>query len=144
MNNVSNYKKHVELDIDINIALSNSTAYISSFFYFWSDSIFVFFACLLASIHFSFVLCLFSFFLLLLHDNGIDDKQEHVKELQDTLHPLDIARQKYFFTDDATPSYRILPDHDDCGNQITEPELWRPLEMNSEDYNAQIEVIVSP
>ena len=86
----------------------------------------------------------FFLFLLLLHDNGIDDKQEHVKELQDTLHPLDIARQKYFFTDDATPSCRILPDHDDCGNQIIEPELWRPLEMNSEEYNSQIEVIVSP
>ncbi|XP_044394886.1 uncharacterized protein [Triticum aestivum] len=90
-NNVSDYKKRVELDIDINIALSNN------------------------------------------------DKQQHVKELQDTLHPLDIARQKYFFTDDATPSCRILPDHDDCGNQIIEPELWRPLEMNSEEYNSQIE-----
>ncbi|XBH87834.1 hypothetical protein VPH35_075219 [Triticum aestivum] len=68
-----------------------------------------------------------------------NDKQQHIQELQDTLHPLDIARQKYFFADDMTPSRRILPDHDDCGNQITEPEFWRPLQMNSEEYNAQIE-----
>ncbi|XBI04710.1 hypothetical protein VPH35_132957 [Triticum aestivum] len=68
-----------------------------------------------------------------------NDKQQHIQELHDTLHPLDIARQKYFFADDMTPSCRILPDHDDCGNQITEPELWHPLQMNSEEYNAQIE-----
>ncbi|XBI05236.1 hypothetical protein VPH35_133420 [Triticum aestivum] len=68
-----------------------------------------------------------------------DDKQQHIKEFQDTLHPLDIARQKYFFADDMTPSCGILLDHDDCGNQITEPELWRPLQMNLEEYNAQIE-----
>uniref|UniRef100_A0A8R7UWR1 Uncharacterized protein n=1 Tax=Triticum urartu TaxID=4572 RepID=A0A8R7UWR1_TRIUA len=92
-NNVSDYKKRVQLDIDINMALSNN------------------------------------------------DKQQRVKEFQDTLHPLDIARKKYFFADDATPSCRILPDHDDCGNQITEPELWCPLEMNTEEYNAQIEEV---
>lgn len=62
-----------------------------------------------------------------------------MKDFQERLHPLDIARLKYFFADDMTPSCRILVDHDDCGNEITEPELWRPLDMDSQAYNAQIE-----
>ncbi|XP_045086790.1 uncharacterized protein [Aegilops tauschii subsp. strangulata] len=32
-----------------------------------------------------------------LSNSGIDDKQKHVEDFQHTLHPLDIARQKYFF-----------------------------------------------
>lgn len=61
---------------------------------------------------------------------------------QEFLHPLDIARQKYFFHDDSTPTFRIQEDVDDCGNEITEPELWRPSWMDSEAYNAKIEVIL--
>lgn len=55
------------------------------------------------------------------------------------MHPLDIARKKYFFVDDSTPSCRLLEDVDDCGNEITEPDLWRPLGMDTKTYNAKIE-----
>nr|XP_020191057.1 uncharacterized protein LOC109776804 isoform X2 [Aegilops tauschii subsp. strangulata]XP_020191058.1 uncharacterized protein LOC109776804 isoform X2 [Aegilops tauschii subsp. strangulata] len=74
-----------------------------------------------------------------LSNSGIDDKQKHVEDFQHTMHPLDIARQKYFFFDDMTPTCRIFVDHDDCGNEITEPELWRDLDTDSNAYEAQIE-----
>ena len=38
-----------------------------------------------------------------------------------------------------TPTCRIFVDHDDCGNEITEPELWRDLDTDSNAYEAQIE-----
>ena len=65
-----------------------------------------------------------------------------MEDFQHTMHPLDVARQKYFFSDDMTPSCRIFVDHDDCGNEITEPELWRDLDMDSNAYEVQIEVII--
>ncbi|XP_020165726.1 uncharacterized protein [Aegilops tauschii subsp. strangulata] len=74
-----------------------------------------------------------------LSNSGIDDKHKHVEDFQHTMHPLDIARQKYFFFDDMAPSCRIFVDHDDCGNEITEPELWRDLDMDSNAYEVQIE-----
>uniref|UniRef100_A0A453M3H8 Uncharacterized protein n=1 Tax=Aegilops tauschii subsp. strangulata TaxID=200361 RepID=A0A453M3H8_AEGTS len=74
-----------------------------------------------------------------LSNSGVDDKLKQVEDFQHTMHPLDVARQKYFFSDDMTPSCRIFVDHDDCGNKITEPELWRDLDMDSNAYEAQIE-----
>lgn len=52
---------------------------------------------------------------------------------------LDKARKKYFFYDDDTPTCHILEDMDDCGNEITEPELWRPVHMTTKEYNKKIE-----
>ncbi|XBH87669.1 hypothetical protein VPH35_075087 [Triticum aestivum] len=74
-----------------------------------------------------------------LSSSDIDDKHKHVEDFKHTMHPLDVARQKSFFSDDTTPSCRILVDHDDCGNEITGPELWRDLDMDSKAYEAQIE-----
>lgn len=56
---------------------------------------------------------------------------------------LDKAREKYFFYDDDTPTLHLLENWDDCGNEITEPELWRPLHMKAEEYNRKIEVCKS-
>lgn len=52
---------------------------------------------------------------------------------------LDKSRNKYFFVGDSTPSFRLTEDVDDCGNEIDQHELWRPLGMNDECYNAKIE-----
>lgn len=52
---------------------------------------------------------------------------------------LDKSREKYFFADHRTPSFRITEDVDECGNIIEEHELWRPLEMKDECYNNKIE-----
>ncbi|XP_044354221.1 uncharacterized protein [Triticum aestivum] len=48
---------------------------------------------------------------------------------------LDKAREKYFFAEDSTPSFRISEDVDECGNIIEEHELWRPVWMKDECYN---------
>lgn len=53
---------------------------------------------------------------------------------------LDDARKNYFFYGDDTPTLRLLENYDDCGNEIKEPELWRPLHMDSDAYNRKIEV----
>lgn len=47
---------------------------------------------------------------------------------------LDKAKEKYFFTDDSTPSFSISEDVDECGNIIEEHELWRPVWMKDECY----------
>uniref|UniRef100_A0A8R7QRX5 Uncharacterized protein n=1 Tax=Triticum urartu TaxID=4572 RepID=A0A8R7QRX5_TRIUA len=52
---------------------------------------------------------------------------------------LDKAREKYFFADDSTPSFRISEDVDECGNIIKEHELWRPVWMKDECYKKKIE-----
>lgn len=52
---------------------------------------------------------------------------------------LDKAREKYFFADDSTPSFRLTEDVDECGNIIEEHELWRPVHMKDECYNNKIE-----
>lgn len=67
-------------------------------------------------------------------DNPTENKDESWADY------LDKARQKYFFYDDDTPTCRILEDMDDCGNEITEPELWRPVNMTTKEYNEKIEV----
>ena len=56
---------------------------------------------------------------------------------------LDKAREKYFFADDSTPSFRISEDVDECGNIIKEHELWRPVWMKDECYNKKIEASFS-
>ncbi|KAE8771856.1 hypothetical protein D1007_56209 [Hordeum vulgare] len=43
---------------------------------------------------------------------------------------LDEARKKYFFYSDDIPTFRLFENNDDCGKEITEPELWRPLDMD--------------
>jgi hypothetical protein len=53
---------------------------------------------------------------------------------------LQIARNKYFFLDDGTPSLRLVEDEDDNGKTIEEPELYRPLHMYDFSYNEQCEV----
>jgi hypothetical protein len=53
---------------------------------------------------------------------------------------LQIARNKYFFLDDGTPSLRLVEDEDDNGKTIEEPELYRPLHMDDFSYNEQCEV----
>lgn len=54
---------------------------------------------------------------------------------------LDKSRKKYYFLDDSTPSFRLTEDVDDCGNEIDEHELWRPLGKNDECYNTKIEEV---
>lgn len=53
---------------------------------------------------------------------------------------LDKARLKYHFNDPDTPSFRLFEDVDDRGKSIEEPELWRPLGMNDDDYEKKIEL----
>uniref|UniRef100_A0ACD5ZXP8 Uncharacterized protein n=1 Tax=Avena sativa TaxID=4498 RepID=A0ACD5ZXP8_AVESA len=52
---------------------------------------------------------------------------------------IEDARKKYFFYDDATPSFRLLEYEDDTGKQIEEPDLWRPSDMDDETYRKKIE-----
>lgn len=47
--------------------------------------------------------------------------------------------KNYFYNDD-TPTLRLFKNHDDCGNEMKEPELWRPLRMQSDAYERKIEV----
>ncbi|KAE8788518.1 hypothetical protein D1007_37446 [Hordeum vulgare] len=51
---------------------------------------------------------------------------------------LDEARKKYFYSDDI-PTFRLFENNDDCGKEITEPELWRPLDMDSDAYERKIQ-----
>jgi hypothetical protein len=44
---------------------------------------------------------------------------------------LQLARNKYFFLDDGTPSLRLVEDEDDNGKTIEEPELYRPIHMHA-------------
>ncbi|KAI5003229.1 hypothetical protein ZWY2020_030389 [Hordeum vulgare] len=75
--------------------------------------------------------------------SATDDSQKTVKlessennhNSADELH----CKGKVLFHDDDTPTLRLFENWDDCANEITEPELWRPLHMNDEDYNRKIE-----
>ncbi|XP_037462102.1 uncharacterized protein LOC119333234 [Triticum dicoccoides] len=51
----------------------------------------------------------------------------------------ELARAKYFFADDSTPSFRISEDVDECGNIIEEHELCRLVWMKDECYKKKIE-----
>lgn len=78
-------------------------------------------------------------------DRRDDEKDKHVvdnhmgNEDGSWADYLDKEREKYFFYDDDTPTLHLLENWDDCGNEITEPELWRPLHMKAEEYNRKIE-----
>lgn len=141
MNSGRDHKKHMELDIDISQPPVNNTLFFQahmkfSFFFllycthlfscFWFHSFF----------RPQRSLCIFLHCII---DNNQCTPDLKGKGLQDFLHALDIARRKYFFQDDSTPSCRLFEDVDDCGNEIIEPELWRPLGMDTETYNAKIE-----
>lgn len=52
---------------------------------------------------------------------------------------LRLARKKYFFFSDDTPTFRLFEDVDDNGRAIEEPELYRPIGMDDYTYNLKCE-----
>lgn len=69
-----------------------------------------------------------------------DEELAHTQTTQTSFaRYLDEARKNYFFYSDDIPTLRLFKNHDDCGNEIKEPELWRPLHMDSEEYERKIE-----
>ena len=48
-------------------------------------------------------------------------------------------RKKYHWNE-GYPSYRLLEHEDDNGRIIDEPELWRPLGMEADEYDRKIMV----
>ncbi|KAI5009121.1 hypothetical protein ZWY2020_010169 [Hordeum vulgare] len=69
--------------------------------------------------------------------NSIDDEIDHTQSCWAKY--LDEARKKYFFYSDDIPTFRLFENNDDCGKEITEPELWRPLDMDSDAYERKIQ-----
>ncbi|KAE8818197.1 hypothetical protein D1007_04073 [Hordeum vulgare] len=67
-----------------------------------------------------------------------DDEIEHTQSCWAKY--LDEARKKYFFYSDDIPTFRLFENNDDCGKEITEPKLWRPLDMDSDAYERKIQV----